>query len=230
MPRNSNVAVKVLDYLRHQQLHDQARLPPERELAAVLGVTRAQLRTGLAKLKAGGKLWGSVGRGTFVGRQPVIDPAVALRLSAISNPRDVMETRLTLEPMLASLAAVRASPLQIAALDKSVRQGRDAKDRASFQRSDEVFHRTIAEAAGNRILLALFTAVMECRRKEVWGNLGERILTNDRRETYNNHHAACLAAIRDRHAERAAAAMRQHLDLVASACDVFGPAAHTRAA
>jgi DNA-binding FadR family transcriptional regulator len=131
--------------------------------------------------------------------------------------------------MLASLAAVRASQLQIAALEKSVRQGREARDRAGFQRSDEVFHRTIAEAAGNRILLALFTAVMECRSKE-GGNLGQRILTNERREIYNAHHAACLAAIRDRHAGRAGAAMRQHLELVASACDVFGAAAHAQAA
>jgi DNA-binding FadR family transcriptional regulator len=230
MPRESTVAAKVLEHMRHLQLRDQARLPPERELAATLGVTRAQLRTGLSKLKADGKLWGAVGKGTFAGRQPPIDPDVALRLSAVSNPHDVMEARLALEPMLASLAAVRASPLQIALLDKCVRQGREARDRASFQRSDEVFHRTIAEAAGNRLLLALFTAVMECRRKEVWGNLRQRILTNERRETYNAHHAACLAAIRDRRADRAAAAMRQHLELVSSVCDVLGAGSRAQGA
>jgi DNA-binding FadR family transcriptional regulator len=230
MPRHSDVAARVLAHIRHLQLHDQARLPPERELAVTLRLTRAQLRTGLSKLKASGKLWGAVGKGTFVGRQPPIDPDVALRLSAVSNPHDVMEARLALEPMLAALAAVRASPLQIASLDKCVRQGREARDRASFQRSDEVFHRTIAEAAGNRILLTLFTAVMECRRKEVWGNLRQRILTNERRETYNAHHAACLAAIRDRRADRAAAVMRQHLELVNSVCDALGAASRAQAA
>jgi DNA-binding FadR family transcriptional regulator len=219
----------VLDYIRQRQLHDQARLPPERELAGALGITRPQLRTGLSKLKAGGRLWGCVGKGTFVGRQPLVDAAAALKLSTISSPRDVMEARLTLEPMLASLAALRASPLEIALLERYERQAREARDRAGFQRGDELFHRTIAEAAGNKILLALFGAVSECRRKVVWGSIGQRILSNERRETYNDQHAACLAAICGRDPERAGAAMRRHLELVASACDVFGTAALAKA-
>lgn len=225
MSRESDVGHKVLEHIRRLQLRDQARLPPERALATSLGLTRAQLRTGLAKLKASGKIWGAVGRGTFIGRQPPVDPSAALRLAAISNPRDVMEARLALEPMLASLASVRASPLQIARLEKSVRQCREARDRASFQRGDEIFHRTIAEAAGNPVLLALFTAVIECRRKAVSGDLAQRLLTNERREAYNSQHEACLAAVRDRRPDRAAAAMREHLEFVASVCDLFGVAA-----
>lgn len=229
MPRQSDAAARVLDYIRQRQLHDQARLPPERELAKSLGITRPQLRTGLSKLKTSGKLWGAVGKGTFVGRQPLVDAAAALKLSTISSPRDVMEARLTLEPMLASLAALRASPLEIALLEKYERQAREARDRAGFQRGDELFHRTIAESAGNKVLLALFSAVTECRKKVVWGNIGQRILSNERRDTYINQHATCLAAIRARDSEGAGAAMRRHLELVASACEVFGTAPRARA-
>lgn len=225
MPRQSTAAEKVLEHIRRLQLHEQARLPPERELAGALRLSRAQLRTGLAKLKASGRIWGAVGRGTFVGRQPAIEPTVGLRLVALANPRELMEARLALEPMLASLAAVHASPMQISALEKHVRLAGEARDRAGFRRNDDAFHRGIAEAAGNRILLALYTAVMECKREEGLGTLGQRILTNERREAYHNHHSTIVAAIRDRHAARAAAAMRQHLEVVAAACDIFGAAA-----
>jgi DNA-binding FadR family transcriptional regulator len=225
MPRRSDAAERLLAYFAAQQLPDQAQLPPERELAESLGLSRGQLRTGLSKLKARGKAWGRVGKGTFVGREPEEAPRALLDLSTLSNPRNIMEARLAIEPMLASLAALRGTPNDFARMEKSVRQSRVARDRASFQRWDEVFHSAVAEAAHNPLMLAIFNAVNESRKREVWGSLRERTLTSSRRTTYIEQHAACLAAMRDRDPTRAATIMRQHLEFISTICDVFGTTA-----
>jgi DNA-binding FadR family transcriptional regulator len=222
MPRQSVVADRLLAYFAERELPDQAQLPPERDLARQLGLTRGQLRTGLAKLKASGKIWGRVGKGTFIGREPTEGPAAVLQLSTLSSPRDVMEARLAIEPMLASLAAMRGTPNDFARMEKAVRKSRDARDRATFQRWDDVFHCAVAEAARNDLLLAVFRAVNESRRREVWGSLRERTLSTSRRQTYITQHATCLSAMRDRDPQRAGAIMRQHLEFISSICDVFG--------
>lgn len=225
MPRRSDADEKIRKYLGRQHLGDQARLPPERELAETLSLSRAQLRTGLAKLKGEGLLWGRVGKGTFVGQEPALDPRGLLQLTLLTNPRDIMEARLAIEPMLASLAALRASPHECRHLEKCVQKTRSAVDRATFQRWDEEFHQAVARAARNPLLLAIFDAVNESRRKEVWGVKRSHPLTHARRQSYIAQHAECLAAINQRDSHRASASMRHHLEFVASVCDVFGPSA-----
>jgi DNA-binding FadR family transcriptional regulator len=222
MPRRSDADEKIRRYLAKHHLADQDRLPPERELAEALDLSRGQLRTGLARLKADGLVWGRVGKGTFVGKEPPLDPSSLLQLSLLTNPRDIMEARLAIEPMLAALAALRASPAEYAHLEKCVMRTRAAPDRASFQRWDDEFHQTVARAARNPLLLAIFDAVNESRRREIWGAKRSHPFTVARRQSYISQHAACLSAIRERDAEAAAAAMREHLEFVAAICDVFG--------
>jgi DNA-binding FadR family transcriptional regulator len=228
MPRRSDADEKIRRYLARQHLSDQQRLPPERELAVQLDLSRGQLRTGLARLKSDGLVWGRVGKGTFVGKEPPLDPRSVLQLSLLTNPRDIMETRLAIEPMLASLAALRASPIECAHLEKCVARTKSASDRASFQRWDDEFHQTVARAARNPLLLALFDAVNESRQREAWGAKRNHPLAASRRQSYIAQHAACLAAIKNRDAALAAAAMRRHLEFVAAVCDVFGTSSAVR--
>lgn len=222
MPRRSDADERIRRYLAKQHLAEQDRLPPERELAERLSLTRGQLRTGLAKLKAEGVLWGRVGKGTFVGAEPALNPRGLLELSLLSNPRDIMEVRLAIEPMLASLAAQRASLNECAHLEKCVLRTRAAPDRATFQRWDDEFHQTVARASRNPVLLAIFHAVNESRRRELWASKRHHPFTVARRQSYIAQHAACLEAIRHRDAAAAAATMRAHLEFVAASCDVFG--------
>ena len=192
----------------------QSRLPPERDIAVEMGVSRSSLRKALAVLEAEGRIWRHVGRGTFVGARPSLDAPSLARLTSRTHPEEVMEVRLLLEPRIAALAARRASPADIGEMERCVRKSETAGTVAAFEQWDGAFHRALAEAAHNALLLGLFDAVNAVRQEEIWGRLKEASLTPERQRSYIAQHAACLAAIRDRNAARAERCMVEHLESV----------------
>ncbi len=190
------------------------RLPPERELAAEFGVGRNALRRALAELEAEGRIWRHVGRGTFVGARPEPGLAGLPGITRMTNPAEVMEVRLIIEPRVAGLAALRASSVDIAEMERCLRGAEADGDVAAFERWDGALHRAMARASRNTFLLAIFDTVNAVRRDELWGRLKEATLTADRQAAFARQHEALVALIRDRDAPGAEAAMRQHLETV----------------
>ncbi|MEH6547959.1 MAG: GntR family transcriptional regulator, partial [Sneathiella sp.] len=141
----------------------QSKLAPERELAAQLQISRSTLRAALAVLEAQGKVWRHVGRGTFVGKRPPEGKETFPLPADMTNPAEVMEVRLIIEPQIADLAAHRATAADIAFMKQCLDKGEAARDTATYEMWDGALHRAIAEAAGNSLLLALFTAVNTIR-------------------------------------------------------------------
>ena len=105
----------ILDALREWlERHDSGtRLPPERTLADTLATSRPALRKALAVLEAEGRILRQVGRGTFTTTPPTQDFVGLAALTARTSPHDAMMARLALEPELANLAALHATPLDI---------------------------------------------------------------------------------------------------------------------
>ncbi|KAB2911780.1 MAG: FadR family transcriptional regulator [Hyphomicrobiaceae bacterium] len=192
----------------------QSRLPAERDLAEQLGVSRARLRRALAVLEAEGRVWRHVGQGTFVGRRPPVDDEIVTRITRITNPAEVMETRLVIEPKIAALAALRATGEHVGHMESCLRKGAVAEDLKTYELWDVTLHRTIAEAAGNTLLLTLFNAVSAARQGRVWGRLKEATLTDTHRDFYIRQHRDIVASIRDRDAGAAERLMRVHLESV----------------
>jgi GntR family uxuAB operon transcriptional repressor len=190
------------------------RLPTERELAARLGVSRGTLRQALAQLEKDGSIWRGVGRGTYVrGHEPEATSRSGLVLDT-TNPTQVMEARLVFEPELAAVAALKATPAEIAALEESVARGRRAQQVSEFERCDSQFHRALAAAADNMLLLGLFDALNAARDGTLWGRLKEASLTPERMVCYCDQHQAIVDALRDRDRTAASHAMRAHLRTV----------------
>ncbi|WP_404383743.1 FadR/GntR family transcriptional regulator [Caenispirillum salinarum] len=215
------------------ELPPRRRLPPERDLAADFGVSRGALRGALARLEEEGLIWRHVGRGTFVTSRvaaaasmapaPTADdgsgetgPAAPPRLFRpdTTNPQEVMEARLILEPHLCGLAAHRSSPAQIAFMETCLAEGAAAEDIPTFERWDGALHRSIAEAAGNSLMAEVFRAIDSVRDQEIWGRLKRQSVTPERRRAYVRQHGAVVEAIRDRDAEAAKRLMREHLTAV----------------
>src|SRR5215203_6694033 len=72
----------------------EQRLPPERVLAAEIGIGRRALRRALEVLEAEGRIWRHQGKGTFLGPRPARNPTNLEELSKRTHPLEVMDVRL----------------------------------------------------------------------------------------------------------------------------------------
>lgn len=207
------VLVQLRAWLMRHDFAPGTRLPPERELSETLGVSRGELRKALATLEAEGQLWRHVGKGTFVGARR-IDVLSLSEIDRVTNPAEVMRARLLIEPMLAREAALHATQDHTRALAACIGRTRSAMTWRQYETADNEFHRLIAQATGNRLLLALFDALNGVRRAVVWG-----ALRPDRPKPPDDHHSFAehdqiAAAIARRDLDAAGAAMHRHLRMV----------------
>jgi DNA-binding FadR family transcriptional regulator len=201
-------------YLAQSDLPVDSRLPTERALAQKLGVTRAELRKALAVLEAENQIWRHVGKGTFIGSRPIDTLADVAAITRRTNPGDVMRTRLLLEPEVARMAALNATSDQIAEMKLCLQRTRAAQTWRQYEAWDNRLHRVIAEATQNALLLALLDTLNAVRRAVAWGRLRvEKVKPAPTHHSFEEHEAI-VAAIAERDLDRAAAAMRRHLESV----------------
>src|SRR5438067_797834 len=116
MTSHQNDLKRIRKYLEQSGFGEQDRLPAEAELAESLDLTRSRLRYCLNKLAAEGLIWRHVGKGTYFGPRPVLMNGSHL-VTDMTNPREIMEARLQLEPKLARLAALRGTSQHFREMD-----------------------------------------------------------------------------------------------------------------
>jgi DNA-binding FadR family transcriptional regulator len=203
----------LTEFVQDEHLADDAQLPPERELAAQLGVSRRLLRRGLDRLEAAGKIWRHRGKGTFVGSKPP-QPTDIVSTDAATNPIEIMEARLELEPSLAALAALRATRAEARHIAWCLARSRSANDLETFELWDGTLHRAIAQAAHNSLLLTLYDMVSVARSRTFWGKLQDIAITRCGLETIWLQHKAFVDAIVERDPIEARRSMYAHIDAV----------------
>ena len=191
---------QLVDALR-SLLGEGGSLPSERLLAERLSVKRHQLRRALEILRTEGQLEPA---------QPRRGEPGAARGEALirsTNPIEVIELRLALEPALARLAALRATPLDIVRIQRAATTASGAERGAA----DLSFHKAVAMATGNTLaadFYALLRRVGSDARLHVKRRDPEcpnRVMQRDR------EHHAIADAIAARDPDGADSAMRQHL-------------------
>lgn len=170
---------KVVNHIRllieKGTLQPGDRIPPERDLAQTLKISRASLRTGIGYLAAMGVMKVRHGVGTFIEDGPAEFSQASLGLMGALygfHFWQMFEARLIIESSLAALAAERGKEEHHAAMAEEVAEMFAIADNPSeFLIHDVHFHRIIAQASGNPILAALIetltSAMYEKRRKTV---------------------------------------------------------------
>src|SRR5215475_9787985 len=214
-PNDSAAAVvaHVRQLIDSGSLGPGARLPPERDLAREVGVSRPTVRAGLRTLAALGVVRSRRGSGTYIPDGPPTLGADALSFLAALHKftvDDVYEARRILEVGAAGLAAERATPDQLAALADDV-AGLFAtlNDRQVFLVHDINFHRGVAAASGNPIvasMVEMVSALYYERRRDTAARASDR----DMRDAAEMHRRI-YQAIRGRDADEARRAMHTHL-------------------
>jgi GntR family transcriptional regulator, transcriptional repressor for pyruvate dehydrogenase complex len=213
-PLYEDVARRLGSVIEEDGLTPGDRLPAERDLAHRLGVSRTSVREALVVLRTAGIVEPRRGDGVYLRRdlrELSPDLTVALFASQRQLPA-IMEVREALETHLARLAARRRSgddldtlAMACEEMAAAIRHGRDTTD------ADEMFHAGIAKAADNPLLEDLMRQMAEPIARTRAASLARpgrapRSLIGHRR---------ILAAIEARDEHGAAAAMREHLMLVA---------------
>jgi len=209
---NSNYALeRIRALLDPGKLDADRKLPTERALCDMLGVSRRAVRRALEVLVAEGHIWRRQGSGTFVGPAPT-HPLLALdNLNVESNYIEVMEVRLRIEPQLTQLAALRATPADIDRLRALLSRISNSKDADERELWDSSFHRMVAETAGNALFLTIFDVIDKVRQESTWVHIRERARSNNSLSLYRAQHRTIVDAIAAHDPQKAGEAMRQHL-------------------
>jgi DNA-binding FadR family transcriptional regulator len=212
---SAGVLTQLRAYLASSEISANGRLPPERDLAEMLGVTRAELRKGLAVLEGEGALWRHVGKGTFVGTRPLAAAADVTALARKTRPQEVMRARIALEPEITRLAALNATEEELARLRITNAHCREAETWRQYEAWDALLHHQLANASHNILLIGLLDILNAVRRTVTWGRLRK---VPDRPPADHHsfaEHDRIIRAIAARDLDEAEEAMRAHLQTVA---------------
>jgi len=210
---NSNYALeKLRALLQSDSLDADGKLPTERTLSEILGVSRRSIRRALEVLEAEGRIWRRQGSGTFAGKRPDGWSNHVDSIIADTDLMEIMEVRLRVEPQLAQLAAIRAKAADIERMYDLVKKIYESTDADGRELWDGALHRQIAQCAGNSFFLTIFDVINRVRQDEAWQAIRERARSASRtREVTHGQHTAIVDAIAARDPGKAGEAMRQHL-------------------
>jgi len=203
------VCTRLSEIIRNEQTSGDEWLPPERELAEKLGVSRPVIREATKRLELQGLLEVQHGVGTRVVDKlhKPLNSSLALLIPDIKERlRQLTEVRLALEPENARLAAARGSAAQIKKLRLILARHQEAQDIEDSAAADMEFHRSIAIASGNQISALLIHSLSELMQASLLR--GYRRVTSARAL---EDHERILNAIAVRDERASADAMKQHL-------------------
>ena len=217
---SEQIALEIRRYLVKHDLEPGDRLGTEQELADEFGVSRPTLREAL-RLLAGSHLIRAArgpGGGIFVASTPNegmrrnLNESIATMLATNSVSLDeLLDARLHLEVPLAGLAARNATPetaheLQTAIAAAEVHREDPASE--PFRAADTQFHQVLAVTAGNRLMLAFTSWVLDVLQPSLIDTIGNGI---DGGQILNQHRAI-LRAVQRRQPAAAERAMRRHIE------------------
>ena len=213
-----------------------SRLPAERELAKLLGVSRASVREAMIALEVIGLVDVRVGNGVLVCEPPVqtvsdepvmaqatrdqwkeLDPELNLEIdfSAEIPPFALLQARRLIEPEAAALAAINASDEELAGIREAFeRNVQDNREGSHTHPGDRLFHIRIAQASDNPAYALMIQHLLGHRYGSMFQRLQNHYTPQDMTHRSEDEHRRVLQALEQHDAGAARQAMSEHLDEV----------------
>jgi len=222
---STQIAEQIRTSILAGEFNPGEKLPPERELAEMFGVSRPSVREALNILTSSGLVETYQGGGTLV--RSLVESSAGMPLSELiridgDRALDVIEVRKGMESWTAWYAASRALPEDVRRL-KVVIDGM-AKNLEELKHSEDFdahFHMLVARATHNvvwsHMMQSIFDAMQEFQR-DVWRAV---YLTEDDQRLLFSHHLKVYEMIRDRNPDGARDAMLEHLTFAQKRCSAY---------
>lgn len=212
---SAQIAEQIRNSIMSGEFVPGDRLPPERELAEMFGVSRPSVREALNILGASGLVEALQGGGTTV--KSLMEQGSGNSLSEMirveqERALDVIEVRKCMESWTAYYAAQRALPEDLRRMEKIVDGMRE--NLATLQPSEDLdanFHIVVARATHNIVWLHLMQNIFDAMKEFQRGVWRAVYLTEEDQHQLFNHHQAVYQAINNRDAEGARTLMLAHL-------------------
>src|ERR1700674_1442049 len=209
---SEEVGERLAEFVSESRMATGDQFPAERELAHSLGVSRTSVRQAFVVLQALGFVDIRHGEGAFLRRTRGFGESLTKLLERRRRLPDVLEAREALEVKLAELAAARRSADDLASMRAAITKMDDEIHTGGLgTEGDAEFHRAIALAARNEVLLHLIDAMAEVIHESRVESLSEP----GRPPRSLEAHRDIMAGIEEGSPVQAAEAMRSHLREVA---------------
>jgi DNA-binding FadR family transcriptional regulator len=205
------IADQIRALIRNGEFKPGARLPPERDLARQLGVSRPSVREALIALEVEGLVEVRIGSGIYVRKLPNGDARESA--DALAGPFELLRARYVIESECAALAAKSAKRAQLRSLEATLDEMDDELEAGRQPLpADRQFHLCIAEATGNGALVHVIRILWDERSGELYKKLEDHYDSPELWRAAISEHRAVLKAVIAHDADGARAAMQRHLD------------------
>jgi len=208
------VVKQVQDIISDGLLRPGDKLPPERELAEMLHVSRGSLREAILALESMGLVEPRHGEGTVIrdlSAAPLVNQLSAMLVQKRALVGELLEFRLMIEPTLAARAATNATKEEIAHLEEILKRQKIKVDQGELAvDEDSKFHYAIAQAARNSVVMKVLDVFMDFLRDSRELSLQ----VEGRPQKSLNSHRRILSAIARKDPAAAETAMRTHITTI----------------
>ncbi len=207
------VADQIMNMVRDKVINVGARLPSERDLAEKLGVSRPTIREAMIAMEISGVVEIRSGSGVYVIRKPGRQDTLSSELGA--GPFEILEARLAVEGETAALAAEKIGKKELQQLKKLLSEmARENRQESAHEDADEQFHRVIAEASGNSVLVSAVEWLWTLRNESEISQMFHQRLRQEGVRPIIEDHQTIYDALAEGSASKARKAMHKHLKRV----------------
>ena len=212
---SEEILFRLKEMIKTGQFGYGDKLPVEKRMAEIFGVSRTTVREALAVLEAEGWVSTKRGGGTFVKRiraQEPVEPLTVLLGNSEAGVLELMEMRRIFEGEVALLAASRATTADLEAMRKALRDmTNDVAQNKETAESDYAFHYCIAKAAKNNVIMSVMGSLNELYQQVVQTSRWHSAKPEDY-ERIIAEHEAITRAIEKRQGTKAKKLMNIHLE------------------
>ncbi|WP_345243636.1 FadR/GntR family transcriptional regulator [Pontibacillus salipaludis] len=206
---------RIKEYIHEENMKPGDRLPTEKQLSEMFGVSRTPVREALSVLEASGLTVSKQGGGSIVQATSLTNLMEQTQFEFVDTEEvlNLLETRIILESEAARLAAERGTAEDKAVIKEKLDEIRSSQNNNLVgDKEDIAFHNAIVQAAHNPILLHSVENIATLYEKAIRFSLKKNMGISEKRAQVLSEHERIYTAIRLGNGEQARDEMYQHLN------------------